>query len=175
MPNPPLSRRQVRWVRRLMTLTLLGLLLFLIGLNPDLIGMDRSPAVGFVQVGVWLTGLGITLLGAYAALRVVRNGRRTTLLNDVGLRLAATGYVIASAASLADFIGIGSHTIRALVFGKIQVAGLVVGVLLIVIGLVLYYPRMPKSASSAETTRPKGGQPLPTTAQPAKSGSGRPA
>jgi len=123
-----------------MTLALLGLLIFLIGINPGLIGMNRSPAVGFVQVGVWLTGLGILLTGAYAALRVVRNGRPTTLLNDVGLRLSATGYVVAAAASLADFIGIGSHTIRALVFGKIQVAGLTIGVLFMVVGLVLFWP-----------------------------------
>src|SRR3990172_832638 len=155
MPNPPLTPRQVRWVRRWMTLSLIGLLIFFIGINPGLIGMNRSPAVGFVQVGVWLTGLGILLIGAYAALRVVRNGRQTTLLNDVGLRLAATGYVVAAAASLADFIGIGSHTIRALVFGKIQVAGLMVGVLLIVIGLTLYYPRGQRGpAASGATTVP---------------------
>ncbi len=123
-----------------MTLALLGLLIFFVGINPDLIGMNRSPAVGFVQVGVWLTGLGILLIGAYAALRVVRNGRQTTLLNDVGLRLAATGYVVAAAASLADFIGIGSHTIRALIFGKIQVAGLTIGVLFMLVGMVLYWP-----------------------------------
>jgi len=147
MPNPPLTPRQVRWVRRWMTLALLGLLIFLIGINPDLIGMNRSPAVGFVQVGVWLTGLAILLIGTYAALRVVRNGRRTTLLNDVGLRLAATGYVVAAAASLADFIGIGSHTIRDLVFGKIQVAGLTIGVLFMVAGMVLYWPRVRRPVS----------------------------
>ena len=140
-----------------MTLTLLGLLVFLIGLNPDLVGMNRSPAVGFVQVGVWLAGLGVALIGGYGALRVVRNGRPTTLLNDVGLRLAATGYVIAGAASLADFIGIGSHTIRALVFGKIQVAGLVVGVLLILVGLILYYPRARREPAKTE--------PLPSASQ----------
>ena len=137
-----------------MTLALVGLLIFLIGINPDLLGMNRSPAVGFVQVGVWLTGLAILLLGAYAALRVVRNGRQTTLLNDVGLRLAATGYVVAAAASLADFIGIGSHTIRALVFGKIQVAGLMIGVLFIVIGLVLYWPWPRRVSPDPEATSP---------------------
>lgn len=160
----------------MMTVTLLGLLVFLIGINPDLVGMNRSRAVGFVQVGVWLTGLAVSFLGAYAALRVVRNGRPTTLLNDVGLRLAATGYVIAAAASLADFIGIGSHTIRALVFGKIQVAGLVVGLLLIVIGLVLYYPRPHRDpAASEEATAPPPARTgtLGTNAQPAKSRSGR--
>src|SRR3989304_8244541 len=97
MPNPPLTSRQVRWVRRWMTLALLGLLIFLIGINPGLIGMNRSPAVGFVQVGVWLTGLGILLTGAYAALRVVRNGRPTTLLNDVGFRPSGRGLLGAGA------------------------------------------------------------------------------
>jgi uncharacterized membrane protein len=174
-----------------MTLTLLGLLVFLIGLNPDLVGMNRSPAVGFVQVGVWLVGLGVALIGGYAALRVVRNGRPTTLLSDVGLRLAATGYVIAGAASLADFIGIGSHTIRALVFGKIQVAGLVVGVLLILVGLTLYYPRARRepakteplpSASHGDSSRssrgpsapePTAGRSIGPNVQPAKSAPGR--
>jgi hypothetical protein len=161
-----------------MTVALAGILVFLIGLSPDLIGMNRSPAVGFVQVGVWLTGLAIFLLGAYGALRVVRNGRPKTLVNDVGLRLAATGYVVAAAASLADFIGIGSHTIRELVFGKIQVSGLVVGVVLIVVGLGLYYPRAPRETSRSEATgspaRSAAKPPQPAkTPQPAKVGSGR--
>lgn len=138
MPGSPLTPRQIRWVRRWMTLALIGTLIFLIGINPDLIGMNRSLAVGFVQVGVWLTGLAAALLGAYLSLRVVRNGRPKTLLNDIGLRLAATGYVVAAAASLADFIGIGSHAIPALKFGRIQVAGLVVGIVVSLIGLALY-------------------------------------
>jgi hypothetical protein len=148
-----------------MTLALVGLLIFLIGINPGLLGMNRSPAVGFVQVGVWLTGLAILLLGAYAALRVVRNGRQTTLLNDVGLRLAATGYVVAAAASLADFIGIGSHTIRALVFGKIQVAGLTIGVLFMVIGLMLYWPWPRRLAPDPEASSPT---PAPVPAAPSR-------
>jgi hypothetical protein len=93
-------------------------------------------------------------------------------LNDVGLRLAATGYVIAAAASLADFIGIGSHTIRALVFGKIQVAGLVVGVILIVLGLTLYFPRAPREATRPEAAPPSG-RAAGKTPQPAKAASGR--
>ena len=165
MPNPPLTAKQVRWVRRWMTLALVGLLIFLIGINPGLLGMNRSPAVGFVQVGVWLTGLAILLLGAYAALRVVRNGRQTTLLNDVGLRLAATGYVVAAAASLADFIGIGSHTIRALVFGKIQVAGLTIGVLFMVIGLMLYWPWPRRLSPDPEASSPT---PAPVPAAPSR-------
>ena len=101
-----------------MTVVLLGLFIFLIGISPDLIGMDRSPVVGFVQVGVWLTGLAALLLGTYLTIRVIRNGRNQTLRADVGVRLMATGYVVAGAASLADFIGIGSHTLPGLVFGS---------------------------------------------------------
>ncbi len=124
-----------------MTLVLLGLLIFLIGVSPDLIGMDRSPVVGFVQVGVWLTGLALLLLGAYLAVRVIRNGRPHTLLAEVGVRLIATGYVVAAAASLADFIGIGSHPLPGLIFGHLQVSGLVLGVLVSLVGIVLFWPR----------------------------------
>ena len=124
-----------------MTLVLLGLLIFLVGISPDLIGMDRSPVVGFVQVGVWLTGLAMLLLAAYLTLRVLRNGRPETLLAEVGVRLIATGYVVSAAASLADFIGIGSHTLPGLVFGHLQVLGLVIGVLVSLLGVVLAWPR----------------------------------
>ena len=124
-----------------MTVVLLGLFVFLIGISPDLIGMDRSPVVGFVQVGVWLTGRAALLLGTYLTIRVIRNGRNQTLRAEVGVRLMATGYVVAAAASLADFIGIGSHTLPGLVFGHLQVLGLVLGVLVSLIGVVLFWPR----------------------------------
>jgi len=125
-----------------MTLVVIGLLVFAVGLEPDLIGMDRSPVVGFVQVYVWLSGLAVALLGAYAAVRVIRNGRLATLRSEIGLRLVATGYVIVATASLADFLGIGSHAIRTgLIFGHIQIMGLVFGLLTSVAGLSLYWPR----------------------------------
>jgi hypothetical protein len=124
-----------------MTLVLLGLFIFAIGIAPDLIGMDRSPVVGFVQVGVWLSGLALLLLAAYLTVRVLRNGRSQTLLAEVGARLIATGYVVAAAASLADFIGIGSHTLPVLIFGHLQVIGLVVGVFVSLLGVVLFWPR----------------------------------
>lgn len=123
-----------------MTVVLVGLLVFILGVAPDLIGMDRSPVIGFVQVGTWLTGLALLLLGAYLSVRVIRNGRETTLISDVGSRLIATGYVMAVAASLADFIGIGSHLLPTIYFGPVQVIGLALGVLVSLIGVVLYWP-----------------------------------
>lgn len=141
MSSPQLTPRQVSWARRWMTLVLIGLFVFIIGVEPDLIGMDRSPVVGFVQVGVWLTGLALLLVGAYATVFVVRNGRPNSLRADIGLRLIATGYVLAAAASLADFIGLGAQSMPEVYFGPIQVLGLAVGVILSLLGVLLYWPR----------------------------------
>ncbi len=145
-----LTPRQVRWVRGWLIAALIGLGIFVIGINPDLIGQDRSPVIGFVQMGVWLAGLGILLLGAYAAIRVVRNKRPNSLRADVGLRLIATGYVVAAAASLADFLGIGSHHLPWIYFGPIQVTGLVVGGVISLVGILLYLPRKTTPPPSKE-------------------------
>lgn len=141
--NPPndLSRRQVWTASGLTVIVLLGLFMFLLGIHPALFGLDRSPVVGFVQMGVWLTGLAVVLLGAYAAARIVRNSRKHSLRSEIGIRLVASGYVIALAASLADFLGIGSHPLPTVYFGPIQVAGLVTGVVMSLTGLILYLPR----------------------------------
>lgn len=141
MPSQPLTPRQVRWARRWMTLVLIGLLIFAIGVDPDLIGMNRSPIVGFVQIGVWLSGLALLLMGAYGTVRVVRNGRPNSLRADIGLRLIATGYVLAATASLADFIGLGSHRMPGVHFGEVQVVGFALGVVTSLMGIVLYWPR----------------------------------
>lgn len=141
MPSQVLSPRQVRWARIWMTLVLIGFLILVIGVDPDLIGMNRSPVVGFVQIGVWLTGLALLLVGAYSTVRVVRNSRPNSLRADIGLRLIATGYVLAATASLADFIGLGSHPMPAVHFGEVQVAGFALGVVTSLVGLVLYWPR----------------------------------
>jgi hypothetical protein len=136
----PLTKRQMSWARRWMTMTLIGLFIFLIGVEPDLLALDRSPAVGFVQIGVWLFGLAILLLGAYASVRVVRNGRPNSLRADIGLRLIATGYVVAAVASLADFLSIGSHHMPSVYFGPIQTLGLILGVLTSLAGVLFYWP-----------------------------------
>jgi hypothetical protein len=133
-----------------MSSVLVGLFLFVLGINPNLINMDRSPVVGFVQVGVWLFGLALMYFGAYATLRIYRNKHPLSLRAEIGERLIATGYVVAAAASLADFIGIGSHDIPELIFGPIQIAGLVVGVVTALVGVVLYWPRFKREEERME-------------------------
>lgn len=138
---PPLTPRQVRRARRWMTIVLLGLFIFIIGVQPDILGLNRSLTVGFVQIGVWLFGLAILLLASYTTVRVVRNGKPTSLRADIGTRLIATGYVVAAVASLADFIGVGAQRMPFIAFGPIQVIGLVTGVLFSLLGVILYWPR----------------------------------
>jgi len=139
-------------------MVLIGLFIFLIGIYPNLIGMDRSSVVGFVQIGVWLLGLGVLLLGATLAMKVIRNGHPTTLRSEVGLRLIATGYVLAVTASLADFLGIGSHALPGISYGPLQVFGLALGVMVSLLGVILYGPgKGPQSSSEGPTA------PQPTT------------
>jgi hypothetical protein len=114
--------------------------------------MDRSPVVGFVQVGVWLFGFALMCFGAYATLRIYRNKHPLSLRAEIGERLIATGYVVAAAASLADFIGIGSHEIPELIFGPIQIIGLVVGIVLALLGIFLYWPRFRREEEELQET-----------------------
>ena len=150
-----LNRLQVRLARIWMTVMLFGLLIFMIGIQPDLIGMNRSVTVGFVQIGVWLTGLAILLLAAYSTVRVVRNGKPNSLRADIGIRLIATGYVVAAVGSLADFIGVGAHRMPLIYFGHVQVIGLVTGVLLSMLGVILYMPRRKKKKTEGSASDPE--------------------
>lgn len=157
MPVPKLTRFQAFWVRIWMSSVLVGLFLFVLGINPNLINMDRSPVVGFIQVGVWLFGLALMYTGAYATLRIYRNKHPLSLRAEIGERLIATGYVVAAAASLADFIGIGSHSIPDLIFGPIQIIGLVVGIVTGLVGVVLYWPRFKRGEGQIDDeTKPLG-------------------
>jgi hypothetical protein len=156
---PPLTPRQVRRARRWMTIVLLGLFIFVIGVQPDILGLNRSLTVGFVQIGVWLTGLAILFLASYATIRVVRNGKPTSLRADIGTRLLATGYVVAAVASLADFIGVGAQHMPFIAFGPIQVIGLVIGVILSLLGVILYWPRKKRPSHSDEALEETEAQP----------------
>ncbi len=149
-----LTRLKVQLARLWMTVMLVGLLIFMVGIQPDLIGMNRSVSVGFVQIGVWLTGLAILLVAAYSTVRVIRNGKPNSLRADIGIRLIATGYVVAAVGSLADFIGVGAHRMPVVHFGYIQMIGLVTGVLLSMLGVILYMPWSKKATTGESAPDP---------------------
>ncbi len=141
MPPAPLRQSQKNWIRRLIALALVGVIAFIIGVDPDLVGMNLTPAVGIAQMGLWMTGLAMVLVGGYSAVRIVRNGRPSSLRADIGTRLIATGYVFSAVATLADYLGIGTQRFPNLSFGEVQVFGLVFGIIISLLGLALYWPR----------------------------------
>ena len=121
--------------------TILGFLIYLLGAEPGLFGMDRSPVVGFVQIATFIVGLGIICLGGYISLASLWNGSQKSIASDIGLRLVSTGYVIAVACGMADIFGFGSNNYPTVpVFGIYQQIGFVLGEVVIGIGFILLIP-----------------------------------
>jgi hypothetical protein len=138
------SSRPLRsWRRRArngLIITLIGLLIFLIGSRPSLFGLDRSPVIGFVQIAVFLIGLAIICLGGYISLRSIWKQQELSIAAEIGMRLVATGYVIAVFAGMADIFGMGSHSLPSPFFGPWQARGVEIGELLIGIGFIMLLP-----------------------------------
>jgi hypothetical protein len=128
-------------IRISLALTLVGLIVFMIGARPSLFGLDRSPVVGFIQLSLFTVGLGIICLGGYIGLTGFwKNGNRT-IAADIGVRLAATGYVIAAFSAMADVFGMGGQVYPRLnYFGPWQAIGVQFGEVIIAIGFVLLLP-----------------------------------
>jgi hypothetical protein len=128
-------------VRLGLTLTLLGLLVYILGVDPALFGLDRSPVMGFVQISVFLVGLALICLGGFIALNAFWNGMEKTIAADIGYRLVSTGYVIAVMTGMADVFGIGSQSFPKIPYlGLWQAVGVIVGVMTIAVGFILLIP-----------------------------------
>ncbi|HDD62155.1 MAG TPA: hypothetical protein ENF22_06480 [Chloroflexi bacterium] len=123
-------------------LTIAGFLIFLLGANPDLVGLDRSPYIGFVQTAVFSTGLAMLCLGGYLSFKACQLADSIqSLAQDIGVRLVATGYLISLISGMADVFGFGTQSWPALpFFGPRQAAGVIVGEIIIAIGFILYMP-----------------------------------
>jgi len=121
--------------------TLIGLFVFTVGAKPDWFSWDRSPVVGFVQIAVFLVGLGLICLGGAVGLLALWNGSGRTIGADIGLRLVSTGYVISVFAGMADVFGMGSQPLPGVpYFGPWQATGVLIGEVLIAIGLLMLIP-----------------------------------
>jgi hypothetical protein len=121
--------------------TIFGFIIYLLGAEPGLYGLDRSPVVGFVQIATFLVGLGIICLGGYISLVALWNGAQKSIASDIGLRLVSTGYVIAVACGMADIFGFGSNNYPTIpVFGIYQQIGVLAGEVVIAVGLLLLIP-----------------------------------
>jgi hypothetical protein len=128
-------------VRFGLVVVILGLLVFCLGADPSLFGLDRSPIVGFVQIAVFLVGLAMICLGGYVTLNTLWNDKEKTIAADIGYRLVSTGYVIAVACGMADVFGFGSQPFPFIpYFGPWQASGVMIGELIIIVGFFLLIP-----------------------------------
>lgn len=118
--------------------TFLGFLMVVLGAKPEFFGMDRSPVIGFAQTATFLVGIGVIALSGYFCLMSFWPKGYTTITADFGIRLVATGWLIALFSGMADVFGFGSHPVTGLVFfGKLQALGVEIGEMVIGIGLVM--------------------------------------
>ena len=143
IPLPPLPKVKIRFA---LIVTAFGFLFFLVGAQPGLFYMDRSPVVGFIQIAVMLFGLAIICLGGYVAVHALWRKQPPSISADFGLRLVSTGYVVALFSGLADIFGIGSHPLPNVpLFGVWQARGMEFGLTLIAIGFVISFHQLKKS------------------------------
>ena len=118
--------------------TFIGFLMVVLGAKPEFFGMDRSPVIGFAQTTMFLLGLGVICFSGYFTLMCFWPKGYTTITADFGIRLVATGWLIAVFSGMADVFGFGSHPVTGLVFfGKLQALGVEIGEMVIGIGLVM--------------------------------------
>ncbi len=119
-----------------------GFLIVMVGLRPDLFQLDRSPVLGFIQIGVMLIGLAAVCVGGYVCLSGLWKGRSPSIAAELGVRIISTGYIIAVFAGLADIFGLGSHPYPEFIpyFGIWQARGVQIAEGLIAIGMLLMLP-----------------------------------
>ena len=121
--------------------TIVGLFIYILGANPSIFGLDRSPVRGFIQIAVFLIGLAIICIGGFITLNTLWNGEEKSIVADFGLRLVATGYVIAVATGMADVFGLGNHTFPNIpYFGPWQAIGVMIGEAVILVGFLMIIP-----------------------------------
>ncbi len=123
------------------TLASVGFFILLIGAKPGWFNLDRTPVVGFVQIVVFLFGLGLICIGGYFGLATLWRGRARSIVADIGVRLVATGYVISVFTGMADIFGMGTQSLPKIpYFGPWQAFGVVTGQVIIAIGFLMFIP-----------------------------------
>jgi len=141
-------------LRRNVTLGLfsIGLILIILSLGAEFFGLDITPGFGMVQMFQLLVGITALTLSLFLYMKRLRQDTPRSLQADIGVRLAATGLVFSYVSGLSDLIRIGTHVepqFERPYVGPLQLGGLVLAVVVIIIGMALYYTsrgRRPKSS-----------------------------
>jgi len=119
-----------------------GFFVFMVGAKPELLLLDRSPVIGFIQIAAMLFGLGLICICGYLGMRGLWKDKPLSIAAELGTRVISTGYVIAIFSGLADIIGLGSHPIPDFIpyFGEWQARGMQIGEGFIAIGIMMMLP-----------------------------------
>jgi len=139
----------------IIVLSILGALLISLALIADYARLDLTPGFGMVQMFAVLSGLTFLTLAAFLYLHSLRpKDAPRSLQADIGVRLGATGLIFTYVTGMSDLIGIGTHVDPVFdrpFVGPFQLGGILLGVMMIVAGLILYYSsRGPRESSSLE-------------------------
>ncbi|MDQ7033785.1 MAG: hypothetical protein Q9P01_02805 [Anaerolineae bacterium] len=120
----------------------LGIMVTLMGLFPTITGVEETVGIGIVQIFLLLVGNGMLIFGAilYAKFTFYLN-IPSTLVQQVGIRLALTGLLFAALSGLSDILGFGSH-LRSdtadVYLGWLQMVGLLANFAVSSFGVILY-------------------------------------
>jgi hypothetical protein len=130
--------RVANWI-----LAVVGVLAVLIAVGADALRLDLNPGFGLIQMFALTTGISaLTLAGFLAIWRRRPSDTPRSLQADIGVRVSLTGLVFVYIAGFADLLRVGTHLqprFERPFTGPIQSIGMGLGLLVIVIGLVLYY------------------------------------
>jgi len=141
MNGEPAFRVSYLRVRFSLTCVGIGLLIFVIGAKPNWFGWNRVPTVGFIQIVVFLIGLGLLCIGGFVGIAALWGKEQRSILADFGSRLIGTGYVIALFAGMADVFGLGAQTLPDTpYFGPLQAVGVLIGQFMIAAGFLMFIP-----------------------------------
>jgi hypothetical protein len=120
----------------------LGIVLAFMGLFPGVTGFSPAAGVGLLQFVVILTGYSLLTFGAMIYVKyAIYPDRPSNLAQQIGIRLALTGLVLAFMVGMADFLDFGSHprTVTSdAYFGQLQALGTLLGLALASLGVLLY-------------------------------------
>ena len=149
MNNKPIRVRRAV----IAVLSVLGLLLTIGAVATELLGLDLTPGFGVLQTLAFLMGLTALTIAVYLFMAAGRPpDAPRSLQADIGVRLSLTGLVFCYVTGFADLIRIGTHVqpeFERPFIGPLQLGGFVVGLLILLAGIVLYYTSRGNRLSSS--------------------------
>ena len=122
--------------------SVIGIIIFLLGTRPEYFGLNISEVIGYVQVSVFSLGLFFLCVGGVVLLNALWPNGERSLVADIGMRLAFTGFVVAMVSGMADIFGLGTRPLpeTTTFFGYWQSRGVLIGEITMIISFLMMFP-----------------------------------